>query len=104
MMHMVYITASTEKEAQTIGRALLTNRLAACVNVLGKIQSMYWWKEKIQEAPEFALFAKTSEDKVEALITRVKSLHSAKVPCIVSYPISKGNPEFLEWLTSTLER
>lgn len=94
----LYITASSELEARSIGHSLLKDRLVACVNILPSIQSLYWWNEEIQDDTETAFFAKTTEDKVERVIDRIKELHSYDVPCIVSLPIETGNPDFLKWV------
>lgn len=101
-MHIVYITCS-ESEALEITQALIRERLAACVNNLGKINSTYWWEGKIEESTEAALFVKTKESLVDQVIAKVKSIHSAKVPCIVSFPIEKGNPDYLAWLAKEVK-
>ena len=97
-IHFVYITTAGMDEAETIGRALISERLAACVNLIDKMKSMYWWENEIQEDSEVILIAKTRESLVEPLIERVKSLHSYDCPCIVAFPVSQGNQAFLEWI------
>lgn len=94
----VYITVRDKKEALRIGRELLKSRLVACVNILGGIRSMYWWRGKIEGAGETALVAKTRQDRLPALVRKVKSLHSYEVPCVVALPIMGGNPAFLKWI------
>ena len=94
----VYITAASLAEARRIGRALVTARLAACVNILAPIRSIYRWKGRVRQDREWVLIAKTRADRAEALIRKVKSLHSYEVPCIVALPILKGNRAFLEWI------
>lgn len=96
---MIYITASAPEEARRIARFLVDERLAACANVLGPIESIYRWEGKVEEAQEIALIAKTSEPRVEALIARVKELHSYDCPCVVALPIESGYPPFLEWIS-----
>ena len=100
---LIYITASGMDEAQTVGRALVSERLAACVNIIENMRSMYWWEGEIQEDREVVLLAKTRESLVERLVGRVKELHSYDVPCVVSLPILKGNRAFLDWIVEETE-
>ncbi len=94
----VYMTAKDVEEARTIGAALVHDRLAACVNVLDPMHSLYWWEGKVQEDRETVLIAKTQEDRVTALTERVKSLHSYDCPCIVALPVTYGNDAYLKWI------
>ena len=96
--HYVYITASDKAEALKIGRTLVEERLAACANVIDNMTSIYWWEGKIEESAEVVLIAKTKQELVESLISRVKELHSYSCPCIVSWPINAGNPDYLRWI------
>jgi periplasmic divalent cation tolerance protein len=95
---MVYITAKDKGEAKAIGKCLLEERLAACVNIINNMNSMYWWKGKIEEANEAILIAKTKDSLVSKLIEKVKSMHSYECPCIVSLPIQDGYKPFLDWI------
>ena len=97
-VNFIYMTASSKAEAQKIGKALVDSRLAACVNILDNMQSIYRWEEKIQEDSEVVLIAKTTETLVPRLIDKVKSLHSYDCPCIVSLPVLGGFPPFLDWI------
>ncbi|MGD2188000.1 MAG: divalent-cation tolerance protein CutA [Desulfobacterales bacterium] len=96
--HFVYMTAGSKSEAQKIAKALVENRLAACVNILENMQSIYRWEEEIQQDTEVVLIAKTTERLVSELIDKVKSLHSYDCPCIVSLPILDGYAPFLNWI------
>ena len=98
----VYMTAESVAEAQRIGAALVENRLAACVNILDNMNSIYMWQEKVQDDREIVMIAKTTEARVPALVEKVKSLHSYDCPCIVSIPISGGNQAFLDWIAAQL--
>jgi periplasmic divalent cation tolerance protein len=93
----VYITAKEIEEARRIGRVLVDEKLAACANYF-PISSIYWWKGQMEEADETAIIVKTRAGLVDGLIKRVKELHSYKVPCVVSWIIEKGNPDYLEWI------
>jgi periplasmic divalent cation tolerance protein len=97
---MVYMTAASRSEAETIGRALVSERLAACINILGDVQSIYQWNGVVETSTEVALIAKTRADLFTKLSARVKDLHSYDVPCIVAYPMSAGLPAYLNWLES----
>ncbi len=93
----IYITAGSEEEAAGIGRTLIEERLAACVNIL-PVRSIYRWKDSIDDESEMVMFVKTRSSLAEKVINRVKSLHSYEVPCIVVLPIVQGNPEYLQWI------
>ena len=103
-VNFIYMTAGSKTEAQKIGRALVEGRLAACVNILDNMQSIYRWEEKIQQDTEVVLIAKTTDDLVSALIDKVKSLHSYDCPCIVSLPILSGYPPFLDWIHAEVKK
>jgi len=94
----VYTTVGDINEAKKIGRILLEKRLAACVNLLEAMESMYWWEGTIEQSREVVLIAKTTQRLVSALISAVKENHSYECPCIVSLPIETGNPAFLKWI------
>ncbi len=95
---LIYVTTSSLEEATAIGRALVDERLAACANILPGLTSIYRWEGALTEDSECALIAKTTSACTDALIARVKALHSYDCPCIVALPITAGNPAFLEWI------
>jgi periplasmic divalent cation tolerance protein len=95
---LVYITAGDKDEARRIGQELVESRLAACVNIVDGMNSMYWWQGELQDETEAVLIAKTKESLVPELIERVKSMHSYDCPCVVSLPILDGNADFLKWV------
>jgi periplasmic divalent cation tolerance protein len=94
----VYVTASSRNEALSIGRAVVSERLAACANVLDGMTSIYWWQESLQEDAEATLILKTRSDLIERLTIRIKDLHSYDCPCVVAIPIAGGNPAYLQWI------
>jgi periplasmic divalent cation tolerance protein len=96
----VYITAGSVEEADRIGRALVTERLAACANILPGMRSIYWWDGKIEDAAEAVLVLKTAAGNLEALTARVKSQHSYATPCVVALPITGGNRDYLDWIAA----
>ena len=103
-VNFVYMTAGSKAEAQKIGKALVERRLAACVNILDNMQSIYRWENKIQQDAEVVLIAKTTDSLVPALIDQVKSMHSYDCPCIVSLPILSGYPPFLDWVHAQVKK
>lgn len=96
---LVYITCASETEALAIARALVEERLAGSVNVLGQARSIYRWQGRIEDAAEVVLVAKTSAGRMDGLIARTRALHSYACPCIVAVPIAEGPPDYLAWLT-----
>jgi periplasmic divalent cation tolerance protein len=95
---LAYVTAPDRPEALRIGKALLEARLAACINVIDGMRSMYWWQGKLEEADECVLLVKTSASRREAVIAKVKELHAYSVPCVVFWPLAGGDPEYLAWI------
>jgi periplasmic divalent cation tolerance protein len=96
----VYITTGDAAEARKIGRILVEERLAACANVQERVTSIFRWEGAVREDEEAVLVAKSVKDRLPALIGRVKALHSYECPCIVAWPLTEGNPEFLDWLAA----
>ncbi len=97
MFASVYITVGSEHEAKGIAKNLLDSRLIACANLF-PINSLYYWKDKFQEDKEYAIIMKTRSDLIKKLIKELKKIHSYDVPCIVSWDISNGNPDYLSWI------
>ena len=95
---IIYMTCENMKEAEDIGTVLVERRLAACVNILPGMKSMYWWEGKVERAEEVGLIAKTRDSLVEELTRAVKVMHGYEVPCVVAFPIVGGNPDFLAWI------
>jgi periplasmic divalent cation tolerance protein len=94
----VYATAADTAEAERIGRAVVSERLAACANVLPGMRSVYWWQGKLEETSEAVLILKTTRERLDQLVARVKALHSYDCPCIEALEVAGGNPEFLAWV------
>ena len=95
---IIFITASSEEEAKKVATALVNEKLVACVNIIPKIHSIYWWEGKVCQDDEVMLISKSKQSLFPAIMDRVKSLHSYKVPEIISFPISEGLPEYLNWI------
>lgn len=84
--------------AQEIARHLLREHLVACVNLVPQVTSLYWWQGEIQEDSEVLLIAKTSQDRVEALLERLPQLHPYEVPELLVLACDKGLPAYLRWV------
>ena len=97
-LRVVYITAANAEQALAIGRVLVEERLAACINVLPGMSAIYRWQGVVEEAREAVLIAKTRADRVAALTARVRALHSYDLPCVIALPIVDGDAEYLGWL------
>lgn len=97
-VRFVYMTAPNRDEALRIGRALVEQRLAACINVLPGMTSVYWWEGAVDTSDEAVLIAKTTADRLDALVSAVSALHPYQCPCIVALPIEAGHPGYLEWV------
>lgn len=95
---LVYFTAANQDDILQISRALVEERLAACVNVLGEITSVYRWEGAVQNETEVSALAKTTDITLDAVIERIKQLHKYECPCVVSWPIAQGHAEFLKWI------
>jgi len=95
-------TIDTEPEATRIAKALVEGRLAACVNILPQVKSVYEWKEEVCEESEYLLIIKTSQARVEELKAAFEELHPYEVPELVFLPVIDGLPDYLQWiLTNT---
>ena len=95
---LVYITCADHAEAERVGQALVEAGLAACVNILDGMRSMFWWQGRAETDQETVLLAKTRMALVSRLTEKVRSVHSYDCPCVVALPIVDGNPEFLQWI------
>ncbi len=98
MISVIYSTTATKEEAQHIADILVEERLAACVHILPKIESVYRWKNSIEHDEEYILFAKTTTKNSDAAIQRIKNLHSYDVPEILVLPVEHGLAEYLSYV------
>ena len=98
----LYMTAGNKAEAARIGKALVESRLAACVNIIENMSSIYLWEGDIQDDSETVMIAKTVESHVPAVVEKVTSLHSYDCPCVVSLPVTGGHQDFLEWIAESV--
>lgn len=98
----VYVLFANSEEAQKIGRQVVVERLAACINIFGPVRSIYRWKGAIEAADEVAAIFKTSDDAVDALIARIATLHSYDVPCVTTWPIEKVLGSYAAWVEDSV--
>jgi len=94
----VYAVFADAAEAERIGKTVVDERLAACVNVLVPIRSIYRWQGQIEQADEVAAIFKTTDASADALIARIAGLHSYEVPCVTSWPVGKILPAYAVWV------
>ncbi|MGB7621040.1 MAG: divalent-cation tolerance protein CutA [Terriglobia bacterium] len=99
---IVYVTTGKITEAKKIARALVEKRLAACVNVIPKITSVYRWKEELQTDEECLLVIKTRRARFDELRKCVESLHSYEVPEVIATPIVEGSANYLNWIEQSV--
>jgi len=102
MYIVVLVTASNKKEAGKIAAGLIKAKLAACVNISEKVNSLFSWEGKTQKAKESLLIIKSKKEKLAKLIKLVKSLHSYTVPEIIAIPVISGDKPYLRWIDATL--
>lgn len=97
--NIVILSACADaEEAERIARALVEERLAACVQILPKVRSIYHWQEKVESAEEYLLLIKTSQARFQAVQERITAMHSYEVPEIIALPITEGWGKYLAWL------
>ena len=96
------MTAADVEEAGRIAEMLVEKRLAACVQILPEMESVYRWQGKIERQPEVLLIAKTTKFRFDELESNVRAIHSYETPEIVALPLAAGSPSYLEWLNSNV--
>ena len=102
MTHVIVTlcTCPDKMSAQKIAHVLVENKLAACVNILPGILSIYTWKSQIESAEEHLLIIKSSAEHYQSIETAIRSHHPYEIPEIIAFPITQGLPEYLNWINS----
>jgi periplasmic divalent cation tolerance protein len=95
---LMYVTFPTLDLARSVGASVVSERLAACVNILPAMQSIYRWQGQIERADEVVMLIKTRASLVDAVMAHVQALHPYDTPAIVTLPIASGHPTFLAWI------
>jgi periplasmic divalent cation tolerance protein len=98
----VYAVFTDAEEAERIGRQAVEERLAACVNILGPVRSVYRWQGKVEVADEVAAIFKTTQLRADALIARIAALHSYDVPCVAVWPVDKLPGSYADWVEASV--
>jgi periplasmic divalent cation tolerance protein len=98
----VYAVFADDSQARRIGRAAVEERLAACVNIIGRCHSIYRWQGAIEEAEEVAAIFKTGQGQAEALVARIAELHSYDVPAVVAWQIGSVHSPYLDWIEESV--
>ena len=102
-MHIVvFVTAANKIEAGKIAHSLIRQKLAACVNISGKVDSLFWWNGAMDKAGEILLVIKSRKDKFKQIVKAVRKAHSYQVPEIIALPIIAGDKEYLRWIDATV--
>ncbi len=97
---VIFVTASSEEEAKKIAQSLVEKRLAACVNIIKDMQSIFRWKGKLSDEKEVLLIIKTRKKLYKNVEEEVKNIHSYEVPEIIALPIISGSKDYLYWIDS----
>jgi len=97
-------TAGSESEANAIAQALVERKLAACVNVVGPIRSVYRWKGEVENATEFLLIIKTTAQLFEAVHQAIRELHSYELPECIQLPLEAGSSAYLDWIDESVRK
>lgn len=100
---LILTTTSSRDEARRIAEALVNEKLAACVNVIDGVHSVYWWEGKVESAAEALLIIKTTLDKAGEVTKRIKELHSYSVPEVLVLPVLGGYEEYLKWVEESVK-
>ena len=95
---IVLVTTSSNDEAATIAHSIVSERLAACVNIVGEIQSVYRWEGKVSRDREALMIIKSTDERYPELERRIKELHSYSTPEVVALRIDRGSEQYLNWL------
>lgn len=103
MYIVVLVTAKDVSEAKKVSEALLKKRLIACANIVKEVESLFWWKGKIDRASEVLLILKTKEEVLDQVIKEVKANHSYDVCEVIALPVVGGNEDYLKWVGETVE-
>lgn len=97
-VRVVLMTAPNQESGEFLARELVSERLAACGNVIPGIVSVYWWEGEIEEDDEVLVVLKTAQERVEALVERARALHPYDVPEVLALPVTAGNREYGGWV------
>ena len=99
---IVLTTAGSEEEARKIAKHLVEHRLAACVNIVPQVESIYRWQEKVESSREWLLVVKSTAEKFAAVRDAIREVHSYELPECIAISIDEGSPRYLQWLAESV--
>jgi periplasmic divalent cation tolerance protein len=97
-LRAILVTTGSEEQAVTIARTLVSERLAACVNIVGPVRSIYRWRDTVEDNREYLLIIKTRATSYMKVETRVRELHAYDVPEVLALSVDRGSPPYIQWL------
>jgi len=101
---IVLVTTKDQDEAKKVSRALIEEKLAACVNIVPAVQSVFWWDGKIEESAESLLVIKSVKRLLPEIVKAVKAVHSYDVPEVIAVSIADGNKDYLKWINDSVQK
>lgn len=102
MIVSIYVIFADTDEAERVGRTVIEEQLAACINILAPVRSIYRWDGKIESAEEVAAILKTTDAAADRLIARIAGLHSYEIPCIAVWPVAHALPSYADWVAESV--
>ena len=100
----IYTTTNTRENAEKIAKALVENRLAACVQIVGPVASVYWWRGQIEETAEWLCIVKTRRSLYDTVGSAIRRNHTYEIPEIIAVPVVEGDEDYTSWLNSQLKK
>ena len=100
---IIFITAASKKEAETIAGTLVKEKLAACCNIIDSVNSIFRWEGKICNENELLLIVKSSSELFNEIVKKVTAMHSYDIPEIIALPISHGSDDYLKWIDDEIK-
>ena len=104
MFRLIYCNTASQEESEKIAKMLLKNKLAACINIIPKVKSLYFWDNQLCEDEEFVMIIKTIKDNTDHIIDQIKIIHQSDCPAIYTTDITNGSQEFLNWIEQTVNK
>ena len=102
--YLFIVTVNRLDDGKKIAKILIENKLAACVNIIQNVISIYEWKGKMEEDSEYILLIKTTEEKSDLLIQKIQEIHSYETPECVAFKIEKGSKQYLDWIDEVVNK
>jgi periplasmic divalent cation tolerance protein len=100
---LVFSTSPNEKQGRAMARTLVSKRLAACVNVVPRVTSIYRWEDQVREDSECLLIIKSTGDKMDGLAGQIEKIHPYELPEVLAVPVTGGLPAYLDWVRNSVQ-